>query len=432
MASTAASLPAAVQEASIGAGARYRRLERSTAARYDADIMPDTKSMVQEFAWHERYRVARADEVLTPALLVYPEIIASNIERTVALLDGEADRWRAHVKTAKLGYTLGMMTARGVRNFKCATTLELRVACERGAADVLMAYPVIGANAQRTRELSEEFSGVRISVLVENVAQLRQWRGSRIGIFVDVNPGMNRTGIEQSHAEEIVGLAQAIRAHGLEFRGLHYYDGQYGAVAEPERTKHAHEGYERLLGLVAALEKNGSQVAEVVTAGTPAFPCSISFAGFRGAGFVHRISPGTIIYCDATSQAQLPQEYGYQPAVLVLSRVVSHPRKGMITCDAGHKSVSADAGVPTCVVAGQPGLAPQGPSEEHLPMNVAPGSQAPAVGQLLYLLPRHICPTVNNFDHAVLIRNGAIEAIEEVSARGRERPLARVAKLGAD
>jgi D-serine deaminase-like pyridoxal phosphate-dependent protein len=54
---------------------------------------------------------------------------------------------------------------------------------------------------------------------------------------------------------------------------------------------------------------------------------------------------------------------------------------------------------------------------------VQEGAEAPQVGEALYLLPRHICPTVNNFDHALLVRKGAIESIEQVSARGHEAPL---------
>ena len=139
---------------------------------------------------------------------------------------------------------------------------------------------------------------------------------------------------------------------------------------------------------------------------------------------MHRVSPGTIVYNDATSLAQLPAENGYAPAVLVLARVVSRPHDGIITCDAGHKAVSADAGVPTCVVVGHRELTPQGPSEEHLPMAVA-GAKGPQVGDVVYLLPRHICPTVNNFDSALLVRGGTIEAVEKVTARGHDAPLLR-------
>jgi D-serine deaminase-like pyridoxal phosphate-dependent protein len=390
--------------------------------------MAAQKSMMSECTWDPRYAVSCPDDLITPALVIYPELVASNIERTVKLLSGDADRWRVHIKTAKLGYTVRMLVERGVRNFKCATTLELLVACQCKAADVLLAYPTMGANARRVREIAQQFPGVRVSVLAENEGQVRQWHGSQLGIFLDINSGMNRTGIEESHAEEVVKLGRAIAAGGLEFRGLHYYDGHHGGLQEPERTAAAHRGYDHLLDIVAALGHAGMAVAEVITAGTPTFPAALSYPGFREAGFIHRISPGTVVYCDATSRTQLPEEYGYRPAVLVLSRVVSHPRAGIVTCDAGHKAVSADAGVPTCVVVGRPELTPLSPSEEHLPIGVKEGVTGPPVGELLYLLPRHVCPTVNNFDDALLVRHGVVEAVERVSARGREAPLFHAAR----
>ena len=378
--------------------------------------------MISDFPWDDSYRVLDLEQVMTPALVLYPEIIASNVGRTLDLLDGNADRWRAHIKTAKLAYTLRTLLDRGVRNFKCATTLELLTACENGARDILLAYPVMGANAQRVREIAAGFRQVRISVLAENEQHIRQWVGSAVGIFLDINPGMNRTGIEQGNHSRVVELIRAIGQAQLEFRGLPYYDGQLGHADEPQRTRAAHAGYDRLMELVAEAARNDLQIPELITAGTPTFPCSLSYESFRDAPFVHRVSPGTIVYCDATSMAQLPAEYGYAPAAVVLTRVVSHPSCGVVTCDAGHKSVSADAGVPTCVVMGHPELTPVGPSEEHLPMQVRPGA-APPLGEVLYLIPRHVCPTVNNFDSALLVRNGEIQSVEKVSARGREMPL---------
>src|SRR5580693_10192232 len=170
----------------------------------------DAQKMVSEFPWNPRYAVSSLDDVMTPALVVYPAMIASNVDRVTALLGGDASRWRVHIKTAKLGFTVRMMVERGIRNFKCATTLELLVACQCGAADVLLAYPSIGANARRLREIAEQFPDVRISVLVENEEQARQWRGSRLGVFIDINPGMNRTGIDEGHGAEVFNLAKAM------------------------------------------------------------------------------------------------------------------------------------------------------------------------------------------------------------------------------
>jgi D-serine deaminase-like pyridoxal phosphate-dependent protein len=178
-----------------------------------------------------------------------------------------------------------------------------------------------------------------------------------------------------------------------------------------------------LLEIVNALRDHGLPVEEVITSGTPAFPCSLSYPGFRNRGFVHRMSPGTVVYGDLSSLEQLPCDWGYRPAALVISTVVSHPEKDVVTCDAGHKTVSADAEFPNCSVLGHPGLIPQRPSEEHLPIKVESGYVAPARGDIIYLVPRHVCPTVNNFDQALMIRQQRITNVEAVSARGREAPL---------
>src|SRR5262249_6706988 len=149
------------------------------------------------------YRIADFGRVMTPALAIYPQFIDANIRTTLELLGNDADRWRPHVKTAKLGFTMKRLTESGIFNFKCSTTLELLTACEAGAKDVLIAYPIMGANALRVQAISEDFPETRISALVESLDQIEPWKGSRIGLFIDVNPGMNRTGIEQDRLDEI-------------------------------------------------------------------------------------------------------------------------------------------------------------------------------------------------------------------------------------
>jgi len=369
------------------------------------------------------YQIENVEALLTPALVIYPEIVDQNIAATLRLLGGDPNRWRPHLKTAKLGYIMKRLVSQGIVNAKCSTTVELAAACEAGMKDVLLAYAVVGPNARRVLQLADQYPNVRISVLVENVEQIAVWSGSRIGIFVDVNPGMDRTGISQDGIAEIIDV---VRAAGSQFRGLHYYDGHMSAASLEEREKLAHKGYDRLMEIVMAVERAGFPIEEVITSGTPAFPFAANYAPFKEGKFVHRASPGTVVYSDATSIKQLPTEWGYQPAALVVSTVVSHPKPNVITCDAGHKSVSADAGVPTCTVAGRADMIPLKPSEEHLPIEISSGA-VPVIGELLYLIPRHVCPTVNNFDDAVIVENGRAVGVEHVTARGHEIPMLVVA-----
>jgi D-serine deaminase-like pyridoxal phosphate-dependent protein len=362
------------------------------------------------------------EHVLTPALLIYPEVVDANIAATLDLLGGQVNRWRPHAKTAKLENTMRQLVTHGIRNFKCATTLELLTACVAGAKDVLFAYPCIGPKVARVCQIADAHPDVEISALVENHTQVEAWRGRRIGIFIDVNSGMDRTGIDQWNVEGVMDLARYIGRCGLHFCGLHYYDGQHCQENLKKRKVAADAGYEQLMVLVRALRSALIPVPEIVTSGTPTLTSAIAFREFEDPESTHRVSSGTIVYNDLTSLSQLPKTSGYQAAAMVATTIISHPTPDLITCDAGHKTVSVDAGFPNSAVLGRPDLEPLRPSEEHMPIRVRPGASVPKVGEVLYLIPRHICPTVNNFDHALLIRNGRISEVVRVTGRGREHP----------
>lgn len=370
------------------------------------------------------YRLRDSSRIETPALLLYPEAIDRNIEAVLAEMQGDGNRWRPHVKTAKSGNVIRRLIERGVAHFKCATTRELLMVCQAGGRDVLVAYAMAGANAARVEEIARSWGGANISVLVENTAGADAWHGKPVGLFIDVNPGMNRTGIAESRIDEVVALA---RRCGAQFQGLHYYDGHMHAAALAERTAAAQHGYERLMQLVERLAAEGLAPAEVITSGTPAMPCALSFDPFRNSAFVHRVSPGTTVFNDLQSLEQLSGIGALdrlRPAALVLATVVSHPMAGRFTCDGGHKSVSADAGVPTCAVLGHPNWRPLKPSEEHLPVDVPEGEPLPEIGSVIYLVPKHVCPTVNLFDHALTAAAGEITGIWRIDARGHEGPMA--------
>jgi D-serine deaminase-like pyridoxal phosphate-dependent protein len=370
------------------------------------------------------YAIEDTTSIITPALLIYPELVDANIQTTLRILGNDEKRWRPHVKTSKLGAVLQRLVVHGVTQFKCSTTLELQTACASGATDVLVALAVVGANARRTVEIAQRFPAVRVSVLVESHDAISLWDGTGVGLFIDLNPGMNRTGIAMDRVDEIRSIAK--RA-GQQFRGLHYYDGHMSAYSLHERERPTHAGYDRLMEVVEALESSGVEIEEVITSGTPSFPFALTYQAFKARQFRHTVSPGTVVYCDFVTLKQLPHEYGYVPAALVLSTVISQPSAHIFTCDGGHKSVSADAGVPTCMIVGHDEWTPAKPSEEHLPVEIAANAAAPKLGDGIYLFPRHVCPTVNNFDQALFVKEGQVVGIENVTARGHEVPLSKEA-----
>jgi D-serine deaminase-like pyridoxal phosphate-dependent protein len=175
-----------------------------------------------------------------------------------------------------------------------------------------------------------------------------------------------------------------------------------------------------LLQLHRRLRGEGIVVGEIVTSGTPTFLQALDHAPFSSLdGVAHRVSPGTAVYHDLRSEREIP-ELELRPAALVLTRVISRPSPGIVTCDAGSKALAAEAGDPCAFVLGRPDLEPQRPNEEHLPLRVDPRASTPERGAALYLVPTHVCPTVNLAEEAILVEGGRVVDVVPVSARARD------------
>lgn len=361
------------------------------------------------------------DELQSPSLVVYLDRVRDNLRSVLGLLGGDPNRWRPHVKTTKIPRVWAELARCGLSNFKCATTREARVLlrvldeCGLHAPDVLVAYPHRGPNLRRLGEIAAAYPQARVSVLCED-PDLVPEIPARLSVFVDVNPGMNRTGVALATPEVVHAIA---RAAGERFRGLHFYDGHLHGADLAERERLAFEGYDRLLELVASLTALGHATREIVTSGTPIFTTSLRHAGLREVdGCAHRVSPGTVVFHDLRTEDENP-DLDLRPAALVLARVVSWPTPGVVTCDAGSKSIAAEAGDPCAAALGRPGLVARTPNEEHLPFDVVEGPP-PERGEALLLAPRHVCPTVNLADEAVLVRDGELVDIVSVEARAHE------------
>ncbi len=356
------------------------------------------------------------DALPSPTLVIWMAHVRHDVRQVLAVAGG---RWRPHVKTVKIPEVLAVPVELGVRTFKCATPLEARVMAtlleERapGQGDLLVAFPHVGPNLARLGELARALPGVRWSVVSED-PQHAASVPPELGVFVDVNTGMNRTGAPSDDLARIVATA---RAAGERLRGVHAYDGHHLDLDPTRRGAAVRAGNERVRGVVDALREAGLTIDEVVTAGTPAFPASLADPGWRGRPERHAVSPGTVMLADLRALEQVP-ELGLVPAALVLGRVVSRPSDGRVTCDVGSKALSADVEVVGRPI-GWPGLRPARPSEEHLPLDVVHGP-TPALGDTLWFVPGHVCPTVNLFDEAVLVEHdGSVQRVR-VAARGHD------------
>jgi D-serine deaminase-like pyridoxal phosphate-dependent protein len=363
--------------------------------------------------------------LFSPALVVYLDHVRANVRAMLRHVGGRAERWRPHVKTTKIPAVWAELAAAGIEHYKCATAreaahlLDVLAAADCTHPDVLLAYPLVGPELARLGELARAHPRARVSILCEDPGALESIPAA-LSIFVDVNPGMHRTGIPLADTDTILDVA---RRAGPRFRGVHYYDGHLHTGGADERRRDVFACYDPLIELLDVFERERLPVGEVTTSGTPTFQHALSYEPLAArAGTVHRVSPGTVVYHDLRSEEE-NEGLALVPAALVFARVVSHPGPDRVTCDAGSKSIAAEAGDPCAYVLGHPELEARPPSEEHLPLRVTSG-QRPPRGTELLLVPRHVCPTVNLAEEAVLIEGGEVRAVVPVAARAHELGLA--------
>jgi D-serine deaminase-like pyridoxal phosphate-dependent protein len=356
------------------------------------------------------------NELQTPALLVHLDRVRSNVARMIDMIDGRTYRWRPHVKTTKIPEVLDLLLAAGVRRFKCATTREARVLLgrARGPIDLLVAMPHRGANLVRVARLAAAQDLHHVSLLTEDPAHVREVLdvAPDLGLYVDLNPGYDRTGIPHHDRDRIRATAEA--AAGA-LRGLHDYEGHVRSPDGASRATDCRKIFDELSEIASDLRTRGHVFRELITSGTPTYADALRHESFSR--WDHQVSPGTIVYWDGNSE-----DFGlsgFAPAATVLTRVVSAPERGRVTCDAGSKAIDAAGGDPCCAIEGWSGLRAGIPSEEHLPLRAVEG-EPPEPGTLLRLVPAHVCPTINLADEAALLEGDAVVAVVPVAARGHE------------
>ncbi|HMQ22481.1 MAG TPA: alanine racemase, partial [Planctomycetota bacterium] len=205
-------------------------------------------------------------DLLTPTLVVRIDAVRRNIARMCAAT-GSIDRLRVHIKSAKLRVVFDEFLAAGITHFKCATTREaaqLLAASEaRGiAVDLLVAFPHRGPNLRRIEALARLHPRSRLSVLVETEDDIEGIEGdasmaAALGVFVDIDAGMNRTGIPSADAARIESVAKAAASR---LRGLHFYEGHVHSGSFADRCSQAFPLYDELVTLVAKLEGSGLRI----------------------------------------------------------------------------------------------------------------------------------------------------------------------------
>lgn len=364
------------------------------------------------------YQIDDPSSLISPQLVFYEKQIDANIEKAVIEALDPKRLW-PHVKTHKCREITRKLIAHGVTRFKCATIAECEMAAECGAECILLAYPLVGPNLMRFIRISEAFPQTNWYALFDDYDQLQKMDAlasdakRKISIFIDVDTGLNRTGVPLDSVFDFALKCRQLRHISVE--GLHCYDGQNGISSYELRFETIKKLVQREKSLQDRLKTELGSDLMIIAGGTPEFPCYIRLSDFF-------CSPGTLFLQD-NGYKKLFSDMEYEPAAAVMSRVISNPKPGHFTLDCGYKGISSDPSGVRGVIAGLEDVTQSlFQNEEHWAFKMKEGYEdaCPKVGDVLYIIPTHICPTSALYPNVPVVNDGKVTKWWEIYARNRK------------
>ncbi len=356
------------------------------------------------------------ESVDTPALVIDLAAFERNLKTLADKVAGRGVRVRAHAKTHKSPEVARRQIEAGAVGMCCQKVSEAEVLVAGGVADVLVTNEIVGA--AKLARLAALAGHARIGVCVDDGANARALdaaaaaAGTRIDAYVEIDVGARRCGI--APGAPALELARVIAAcQHLRLAGLQAYQGSAQHLRTLAERRAAIERAASAANQTRRLLESEGIACPVVTGGG-----SGSFMFEVESGVYDEIQPGSYVFMDADYARN---EWGpplphFEHALFVLTTVMSRPAADRAVVDAGLKASSIDSGLP--LVWERPGLRYTRPSDEHGVIEIAAGAAAPALGEKLLLVPGHCDPTVNLHDWYVVVRDGRVEALWPVAARG--------------
>jgi D-serine deaminase-like pyridoxal phosphate-dependent protein len=363
------------------------------------------------------YAVQDTSAIFSPALLFYKELIRKNIAKVLEMASSPA-RVRPHAKTHKTREVARLELEAGITKHKCATVAEAEMLAGCGAADVLLAYPIVGPNCGRLVRLMTAYPNCRFSVLTDHpsaaqaLSDTMKAASLRTDVLIDLDVGQHRTGIAPGpQAAELYTLLGKLP--GVKPAGFHVYDGHNHQEELAEREAAVQQLLKPVLELRSELEKKGLLVPRLVVGGTPTFPV---FARMDLPGL--ECSPGTCILHDHGYGSHFA-DMKFTPAALLLTRVISKPTPNRLTLDLGYKAVASDPPADKrCLLLNVPDCKFILQNEEHLVVET-PAADRFAPGAEIFAVPYHICPTCALHRQAYVIEEGRVIGQWEIVGRDR-------------
>jgi D-serine deaminase-like pyridoxal phosphate-dependent protein len=362
------------------------------------------------------HRIKLGDPYLdldTPALLLDLDAFQRNLDTMARFFAGKNTSLRPHAKTHKCPEIARRQLEAGAIGITCAKVGEAEVMAQAGIRDILIANQVVGSTKiDRLTDLARECAMMVAVDDPANVAALSRAcraKGVSLRVLVEVDIGMHRCGVEPGAGA--LGLAQKVAdAPNLELAGLMGYEGHLVAVVDPEeRRSRVMEALTPLQETRDLLEQNGLPVSIVSGGGTGTYDVSGAHPPMT------EIEAGSYVFMDSTYVKVRPE---FEPALYVLSTVISRPTPARVVTDAGRKTITNDHGNPQAV--GVPGATVRSLSEEHGILDLTePDAVRLRPGDKLRFIPSHCCTTTNLYENLHVIQDNTLVDVWPIAARGR-------------
>lgn len=344
----------------------------------------------------------------TPAVVVDLDVVDRNIARTQALCDAAGIKNRPHMKTHKNGGMARKQVKAGAIGVACQKLGEAEAMLDAGIEDILICYNILGA--ARSGKLADLLRRAPLKIAADNAVSLAAYSeagaaaGRPVDVLIECDTGRNRAGVVTP--AEAVALAKIVRDDpNLNFKGLLFYPTGKDWPAVQKFLDETLEGIKEL-GLEAEIISSG---------GTP----NLASLGALKGVTEHRA--GTSIYNDrmmVENGSARPEDCALSVYTTVVSRAA--PERGIL--DAGSKTLTSDTGGGLDghgTIVEYPEARIAGFAEEHGMLDLSRCTDKPEIGEVVRVIPNHVCVVVNMMDKIVGVRDGRIEHIFNVDARGR-------------
>jgi len=351
-----------------------------------------------------------AREYGTPCAVIDMDRVERNIARIQKACEAAGVANRPHIKTHKSPLLAKMQIAAGASGITCQKLGEAEVMAEAGIDDILISYNLIGDEKMARLGALQRKANMTVaadnSTVIAGLPKAAETSGQPLAVVVECDTGRKRAGVETP--AEAVRLAREIDASkGLVFAGFMLYPTETG-WAEAQRF------YDEAL---AGVRAQGQEVKMVSTGGTP----NMKNVGKLKGATEHR--PGTYIYNDRMQVAAGVATWD-DCALNIYSTVVSRaaPERGIL--DAGSKTLTSDPGGGLDgfgLILEHPEARIARFAEEHGFLDLSRSNTRPNVGDVVRIVPNHVCVVVNMMDEVVMVRGEEILGVLPVAARGKLR-----------